>query len=68
MVLIRPYTLKGQDGTEIVFMCLTMINPATSWIELVELPVVEESADPSGTRGRKGMLEHSTPKVPYFDK
>ncbi len=28
--LIGPYTLKGKDGSSIDFMCLTMINPATS--------------------------------------
>ena len=33
--LIGPYTLKGKDGTVIDFMCLTMIDPATSWFEIV---------------------------------
>ncbi len=28
--LIGPYTLKGKDGTEIDFMYLTMIDPASS--------------------------------------
>ena len=36
--LIGPYTLKGQDGTIIDFMCLTMIDPATGWFEIIELP------------------------------
>ena len=27
--LIGPYTIKGKDGTEIDYMCLTMIDPAT---------------------------------------
>lgn len=40
--LINPYTLKGKDGTELDFMCLTMIDLASSWFELVELPVVEK--------------------------
>ena len=39
--LIGPYTLKGLDGKIIDFMCLTMIDPATSWFEMVELPVIE---------------------------
>ena len=39
--LIGPYTLKGQDGSELDFMCLTMIDPASSWFEIVELPVIE---------------------------
>jgi hypothetical protein len=38
--LIGPYTLKGKDGTIIEFMALTMIDPATSWFEVVELPLV----------------------------
>jgi hypothetical protein len=38
--IIRPYTLKGKDGKIIDFMVLTMINPATSWFKVVELPLV----------------------------
>ncbi len=38
--LIGPYTLKGKDGTMIDFMALTVIDPATSWFEVVELPLV----------------------------
>ena len=37
--LIGPYTLKGKDGSVVDFMCLTMIDPASSWFEIVELPV-----------------------------
>jgi hypothetical protein len=36
--LIGPCTLKGKDGIVIDFMALTMINPATSWFKVVELP------------------------------
>ncbi|MCP4748121.1 MAG: hypothetical protein GY874_18600, partial [Desulfobacteraceae bacterium] len=36
--LVGPYTLKGKDGTILDFMCLTMIDPATAWFEIVELP------------------------------
>eukprot|EP00804_Cyclotella_cryptica_P030697 CCRYP_009120-RA/>CCRYP_009120-RA protein AED:0.35 eAED:0.37 QI:0/0/0/1/0/0/3/0/307 len=35
--LIGPFTLKGKDKTQIDFMCITMIDPATSWVEIVEL-------------------------------
>jgi hypothetical protein len=38
--LIGPYILKGKDGTVIDLMALTMINPATSWCEVVELPLI----------------------------
>ncbi len=30
--LIGPYTLNSKDGTSIDFMCLTMIDPAMSWV------------------------------------
>ena len=34
--------LKGKDGSEVDFMCLTMMDPATNWSEIVELPVAEK--------------------------
>jgi hypothetical protein len=40
--LIGPYTLKDIDDSSIDFMCLTMIDPATSWFEVVELPTVAQ--------------------------
>jgi hypothetical protein len=40
--LIGPYTLKGQDGSRINFMCLTMIDPATSWFKIMELQTVAQ--------------------------
>ena len=51
--LIGPYTLGGKDGTEIDFMCLTMIDPASSWFEIVELPVTEEIFSPLFMRSKK---------------
>jgi hypothetical protein len=39
--LIGPYTLKGKDNLQIVFMALTMIDPASSWFEIAELPVLK---------------------------
>ncbi len=52
--LIGPYTLKGKDGSSIDFMCLTIINPATSWFEIVELPAVaQETTVPPAGKGKK---------------
>ena len=66
--LIGPYTIKGKDGTVIDFMCLTMINPATSWFEIVELPVLERP-DAGTAKDKKGQKGKKTPdKEPYFDK
>jgi hypothetical protein len=39
--LIGPYTLKGKDNPQIDLMTLTMIDLASSWFEIAELPVVE---------------------------
>ena len=58
--LIGPYTLKGKDGTEIDFMCLTMIDPASSWFEIVELPVTTDAVIHMDTKGRKGTKTHKT--------
>ena len=74
--LIGPYTLKGKDGTQIDFMCVTMIDPATSWFEIVELPVsqLEELDIPSvvkkGKKGKKSthVNKDNKPKEAYFDK
>jgi hypothetical protein len=66
--LIGPFTLKGKDGTEIDFMCLTMIDPASSWFEIVELWVITDAVIPLDTKGRKGTKTHNTTKLPYFDK
>ncbi len=39
---IRTYVLKGKDVSEVDFMCLTLMDPATNWFEIVEFPVVEK--------------------------
>jgi hypothetical protein len=45
-----------------------MIDPATSWFEIVELPVLERT-DVSTAKDRKGHKGNKTPdKDPYFDK
>jgi hypothetical protein len=63
--LIGPNTLKGKDGSSIDFMCLTMINPTTSWFKIVELPTV---APPVG-KGKKETFDKNTKLAePYFDK
>ena len=36
--LVGTYTIKAKDGNIMYFMCLTMIDPATAWLEIVELP------------------------------
>ena len=38
--LVSPYTLKGKDGLSIDSMSLTMIDPASSWFKVMELPPI----------------------------
>jgi hypothetical protein len=58
--LIGPYTLKGKDKAVIDFMCITMIDPATSWFEIAELPISQPSEldIPMGMKGHKGKDPH----------
>jgi hypothetical protein len=52
--LIGPFTLKGKDGSSIDFMCLTMIDPATSWFKIVELPTANlVTTIPPAGKGKK---------------
>jgi hypothetical protein len=66
--LIGPYTLKGKDCLSIDFMCLTMINPATSWFEIVELPTVNlvTTIPPKGKK--VAFAKNTKVAEPYFDK
>ena len=68
--LIGPYTLRGKDKSEIDFMCLTMIDPATSWFKIVELPVVKMVTTPMDVKGKKGTRTHKQTEDAdaYFDK
>ncbi len=36
------HTLKGIDNLQTDFMALTMIDPASSWFEIAELPIVKQ--------------------------
>ncbi len=53
MDLIGPYTCKGKDGTEIDFMCLNLIDTASSF-DLVEQLVTTDAVIPMDTNGQEG--------------
>jgi hypothetical protein len=61
--LIGPYTLNNKDDSSIDFMCLTMINPATSWFEMVELPKLQRE-----TSGSKVTNKNTKEADMAFDK
>ncbi len=68
--LIGPYTLRGKDRSEIDFMCLTMIDPATSWFEMVELPVMDDLSHTDTKQHISQGRKHISAKVKdsYFEK
>jgi hypothetical protein len=66
--LIGLYTLRGKDGTEIYFMCLTMIDPDSCWFEIVELSVTTDMVIPMDAKRQRGTKTHQNAKLPYFDK
>ena len=74
--LIGPYTIEGKDGSVIDFMCLTMIDPASSWFKLAELPVVESNCAGTdrktktkvGRADRNALEAISDTREAYFDK
>ena len=57
--LIGSYVLKGKDGSEVDFMCLTMMDPATNWFKIVELPVVDNPGS---------KISDLNVSTEYFDK
>jgi hypothetical protein len=65
--LVGHYTLKGKDGSSVDFMCLTVINPATSWFEIVELPTVRVTVPKEG-KGKKATCLDYTKDAEIFDK
>ncbi len=51
-------------------MCLTMINPTTSWFKGVELPTVaqEMTVPPAGKCNKVTSSKNTKVAEPYFDK
>ncbi len=68
--LIGPYTINGKDGSSIDFMCLTMIDPATSWFRIVELLTVTKLTVPNMVgKGKKVTCNDYTKEaITTFDK
>ncbi len=58
--LIGPCTLKCKDGSSIDFMCFTMIDPETSWFEIVELPTVTKLTVSTKGKGKNKRCKDYT--------
>ena len=61
--LIGPYALKGRYGTILDFMCLAMIDPATSWFEIIELPIASVTVKQNGDYITEVMLDKSSSQI-----
>jgi hypothetical protein len=61
--LIGPYTLKDKKGTILDFMCLTMIDPATGWFELIELPLASVEIIRKGEEIEEIIIDKSSAQV-----
>ncbi len=66
--LVGPYTLKGKDSLSIDFMCLTMIDPATSWFKIMELPTITKLTVPNMGKSKKATCNDYTKVAETFDK
>jgi hypothetical protein len=65
--LVCPYTIKGKDGSRIDFMCITMINPATSWFKIVELTTATKKMTvPTLSKGKKLTFAENTKVADFF--
>ncbi len=66
--LVGPYTFKGKDDSSIDFICLTTIDPATSWFEIVELPIVTKLKVTNTGKGKKATCTDGTKVAETFHK
>jgi hypothetical protein len=62
VILVGPYTLNGIDGLSIDVMALTMIDPASSWFKVVELPTITRLTTKK-VNGKEKVIEEE-----IFDK
>ena len=60
-----PYTINDKDKTDIDFVCLIMIDTATSWLEIAELMVAEDSGIPMVTWGHEHIRERHIPSLSH---
>ena len=61
--LVGPYTIKAKDGSILDFMCLTMIDPATGWFEIQELPNCDVTYVRKGKEVVKVIIDKSSMSV-----
>ena len=63
MDLIGPYTIKARDKTILDFMCLTMIDPATGWFEIIDLTLASVTVKREGKEIAEVIIDKSSASV-----
>ena len=63
---IGPYTIKARDKTILDFMCLTMINPATGWFEIIELPLTSITIKRANKEITEVIIDKSSASVSHL--
>ena len=61
--MIGPYTLKSQDGKIVGFVCLTIIDPANGWFEMIELHVISQLIEKDGKKYIKWAIDKLSDEV-----
>ena len=61
--LIGPHALKGKHWTILDFMCLTMIDLATCWFEIIELPIASVTIECNGDVITKIVIDKSSAQI-----
>ena len=49
--------IKAKDNMDLDFMCLTMIDPATGWFEIIELPLASVTVNQEGKEIAKVIID-----------
>ena len=66
--LIGNYEIRSADGTVLEFACLTMIDPATGWFEIIELPTREiiEIDKKTGKEVVREIIDKTSSTISYL--
>ena len=58
--------VKAKDGIILDFMCLTMVDPATGWFEIVELPLTSITVKHEGGSAFEIIIDKTSASVAHL--
>ena len=65
--LIGPYTFKRKGKTDLSLWCVTMIDPATGWFEIAQIPT-KESGSVANIVEQAWLTRYPWPNILVFDR